>query len=132
MKYKLGNSKVGYPVRGPIEEYPNYIEKDGKQLTLPMITKILNTKTKEKNKYDTIYDGDLNFITENGEKITSIDYILELLNSNDIEENTDEMDKIDEDIEKLVSAIIEQKEKIMKNRKWYIDYDNKQIHINIY
>ena len=84
-KYQPGNTPMCYPIRGPIEQYPNYIQENGQQKTLPQITEILNqqeTTLQTNNHYDTIYSGDLNFITKNNKKITNLDTILDTLNIN--------------------------------------------------
>lgn len=40
--------------------------------------------------------------------------------------------EINTDIEKFVSLIIEAKEETIPNKKWYIEYDNDYIHIDLY
>lgn len=40
--------------------------------------------------------------------------------------------EINTDIENFVSLIIEAKEETIPNKKWYIEYDNDYIHINLY
>lgn len=42
-----------------------------------------------------------------------------------------EDNEINNDVEKFVSLIIEAKEKTMPDRKWYIEYDNDYIHIDL-
>lgn len=42
------------------------------------------------------------------------------------------MCEIDREVEEFVSAIIEAKDKTMKDRKYYIEYDNDNIHINLF
>ena len=86
-RFKLGNSLVHYPVRSVVEGYPNYIEDDGKQITLPEITQILNEQEQKltgcKERYKELYDGDINFITRDNIEIHDIYFILDLLNHND-------------------------------------------------
>ena len=40
--------------------------------------------------------------------------------------------EINSDVEKFVSLIMEAKETTMPNKKWYIEYDNDYIHIDLY
>ena len=40
--------------------------------------------------------------------------------------------EINTDIEKFVSLIMEAKEKTIPDKKWYIEYDNDYIHIDLY
>lgn len=41
-------------------------------------------------------------------------------------------DEIDDDVEALVSQILEDVNNILKDRKCYIEYDNEYIHINLF
>ena len=41
-------------------------------------------------------------------------------------------DEIDDDVETLVSQILEDIDNILKDRKYYIEYDNEYIHINLF
>lgn len=86
-RFKLGDSLVHYPVRSVVEGYPNYIEDDGKQITLPEITQILNEQEKKltgkARRYEEKYDGDINFIMRDKVEIYDIYFILDLLNHND-------------------------------------------------